>query len=96
MRYTDGMQQTPPPPTPVQQADARKIHVSDTEAYDLFDSIVEIQDRFRGEQWHDCEDAVCEHARREARDIAELDGLSPEVQDEIEARLHAAARQVAR
>lgn len=69
----------------------RTVHVSDTEAYDLSDEIAEIKARFRGEQWRDCEAAACEHARSEAHDIAQHDGLSPAVQDEIESRLVAAA-----
>lgn len=70
--------------------------VNHTEAYDVSESIAEIKDRFRGESWSACQDAASEHARREARDIAELDDLSPEVQDEIEDRLFDAAFAVAR
>lgn len=84
MRYTDVMTST------------HMINVSRTEAYDLSESIAEIQDRFGGENWSACQDAASEHARREARDIAELDGLSPAVQDAIEDRLHDAAFDVAR
>ena len=86
-----------PTPEPTASAEANcQINVSDTEAYDLGDSIAEVQDRFRGQDWHDCEDAVCEHARREAREIAEYDGLSPEAQDAIEDRLYEAAFAAAR
>ena len=62
-----------------------KINVSDTEAYDLSDSVAEIKDRFRGKNWYECKDAASEHARREARDIVE-----------IEDRLYAAAFEVVR
>lgn len=73
-----------------------KINVSDTEAYDLSDSVAEIKDRFRGKNWYECKDAASEHARREARDIVEIEGLSQAVQDEIEDRLYAAAFEVVR
>ena len=62
---------------------------------DISDSIDAIEERFTGRCWADVQRPAAEHARCEAGQIAEAEGLTDDQQAEIEDALHDAAFGVA-